>query len=136
MSPVNIDELYNQKVGHWKEVYGLDFSEFISPSHNFYFKKSIWENEMKPENVITEKPLKFKEFDFWETQVEDFERIYFDFYFKTNNKLPSTLHGFTVWFDLGFTLPSSQSIVLPTSPFDPVVKKKKNYSFFFFFFFV
>eukprot|EP00850_Spirogloea_muscicola_P002003 SM000007S20963 [mRNA] locus=s7:1231302:1234668:+ [translate_table: standard] len=104
LAPVTNTERLEQFDNFWKDVYGIDMSAIIPAARRSAFEEPCIEI-VTPENVLSW-PAVVKEINCRTVVTEEVSPISADFHFSSMMLAP--LHGFVLWFTVGFDeLPSS-----------------------------
>lgn len=117
ISPCTVPELYQQKVGVWKQQYGFSFSTLKPKAVEDFFSQPIIDYDLLPSNCLCDgqplvslnmNSLQVSELELWSCNV------------KFEVQKAGIVHGFGSWFDVEFHSPASNSSDIECSP-KPVV---------------
>jgi predicted RNA methylase len=119
--PCSMDNVLQDKVLYWTDIYGLDFSPIISMAHEKLISKP-YVDIIQPEQLIAT-PQIVKEVDCRTATVAELEHIWARTPFVTTKE--GVLHGFALWFDVKFE-GEENLVVLDTSPSFPATHWKQT----------
>ena len=122
--PCTVPELYQQKIGVWKQQYGFSFSTLKPKAIEDFFDRPIIDYDLAPNHCLSNgqsvafldmNALHVSELELWSCSVR--------FQIETTG----ILHGFGSWFDVEFHSPTNgtggestpQPVILSTSPDAP-----------------
>ena len=119
--PCTVPELYQQKIGVWKQQYGFSFSTLKPKAVEDFFSRPIIDYDLVPSNCLCDGQSVVL-LDMNTLQVSELESWSCDTEFKV--KKSGIFHGFGSWFDVEFHSPANgestpKPIVLSTSPDAP-----------------
>ena len=116
--PCTVPELYQQKIGVWKQQYGFSFSTLKPKAVEDFFNRPIIDYDLVPSNCLCNgQSVVF--LDMNTLEVSELEMWSCDVSFEVETS--GILHGFGSWFDVEFHSPTSgertpKPVVLSTSP--------------------
>jgi protein arginine N-methyltransferase 2 len=119
--PCTVPELYQQKIGVWKQQYGFSFSTLKPKAVEDFFSRPIIDYDLVPSNCLCDGQSVVL-LDMNTLQVSELESWSCDTEFKVQKS--GIFHGFGSWFDVEFHSPANgestpKPIVLSTSPDAP-----------------
>ncbi|KAK8624674.1 hypothetical protein V6N13_089563 [Hibiscus sabdariffa] len=132
MAPITHPDRYNDSIGFWRNVYGIDMSAMLQLAKQCAFEEPCVET-ITGENVMTW-PHVVKHVDCYTIQLHELESVSTRYKFQSMMRAP--LHGFAFWFDVEFSGPANsptnnhtQSLLIGTSnnnPVDGIPRKKRS----------
>ena len=104
--PCTAPELYQQKIGVWKQQYGFSFSSLKLKAVEDFFSRPVIDHDLSPASYLSEgQPIVL--LDMNTLQVCELECWSCDVKFEVKNA--GILHGFGSWFDVEFQAPLDSS---------------------------
>ncbi|EFA86727.1 putative protein arginine methyltransferase [Heterostelium album PN500] len=124
IAPVNLEQLMHERVGHWSDVYGFDFSIFKDMSMHLLQSQPLIEY-LKGDTVISE-PKDIIEIDFTKVTKEELRDIVVkNIPFSIDDERCTLIHGFAIWFNCYF-VGSNSTVRLDTAPGMPYTHWKQT----------
>uniref|UniRef100_A0A7N0U7A6 Protein arginine methyltransferase 6 n=2 Tax=Kalanchoe fedtschenkoi TaxID=63787 RepID=A0A7N0U7A6_KALFE len=101
VAPVTHPDRYSERVGFWRNVYGIDMSALLNYAKQCAFEEPLVES-IPSENVLAW-PHVVKHVDCYTVIVQELESFTSNFYWKSMMRAP--LNGFAFWFNVEFHKP-------------------------------
>ena len=135
-APVHTPALYEEKVGFWRSVYGIDMSTLLKPAQQYWIQRPIITYDVRPDHLIAS-PVLIKALDMRTATVQDLDFLELEWLWRLQQKAPgeisqlpdksTAVSGFVGWFDCHFGEPtgkgekdgsacSEEEITLSTAP--------------------
>jgi len=124
MSPCEMNNLYDEKINFWTDVYGFDMSAIMPLAMNeLALKPKV--DIISPSQLLTKRPICMKEMDLGTVTADDLKYIQCECYIQIDDAQEGQdyVHGFCVWFDCIF---EPKTVVLSTSPSAPPTHWKQT----------
>lgn len=104
LAPLCVDEYYDDKIGFWSNVYGVDMSCLTETAKEHFFTQPEYLRDMKPSDLMTDAPNCVWDLDMATATSSDLESHTGEFKMELNKT--GNMHGFGAWFDVYFTEPN------------------------------
>lgn len=123
LAPVSAGKYYNDTVGFWNDVYGINMKPLIGMAKEGFLSKPVHDYVIDFEDLLA-KPAVITTVDLHTVVPEELEERCDKFHFIVSQS--REFHGFGSWWDCEFSGLCSPAVVLDTAPGEPLTHWKQD----------